>query len=299
MGKCDHRDLKGKKGSATGFRSVNICKFNVCDLPREIFNLILQYLNIKELSNFDQAVLNHTLRPQYLSAIRNLIIEEYYAPAPWPEPGTNLEWIMTRGVLPLKITLNHYKPEMTELVNFSRTFFNTLCLGDRKFPLDLFCSLQECPSLTNLQLNHCDSVTTEMFNNFLLFNPQLESLMITRQSSFDLNSCLLICHHLKYLDLPYNYWINDDFVSQLCGAKFDLYSLDLSGSFIGNTSVQLLLDTFPNLHYLCLIDCNLSEEILVRTWQKLIPSGLKSDSLVFRSLSLEYLEISLEEVFPF
>jgi hypothetical protein len=288
-------------------------------LSKEIFQFILQFLPMKDLAKMEMALLNHILRPHFLSALDRMII-------PSLKDLNFLSWVMSRNIIPQEFC-QHDDDDQEEIEDASNILPRGYCPShdnsEPKIPFiafllkirnhlkslsldDLseasFGALGAFPALTKVTLNTPRRLSAKTLVNFWSLNPQLQEFSMSFAKNFgsDLISALVhVCPNLKHLSLSHNHWFNDDCVVKLAQSNLNLLSLD-----VGNTSVQsdesihLILNSFPNLHNLSFYECEISKEMGELSLRQIAIPSLLSDDLDIQMMGFACLTAYDNEVLP-
>jgi hypothetical protein len=265
-------------------RRRGLCLTN---LPREMVRLILELLTMEEIGKLDLAILNHHFRPLFLVALHKLPVPVYEDPC-YGQKDQPLDWLLVRGVIPLDIKINNFRPKLGQLIANSRSLVQCLAIHDARFSPTTFQALGSFPSLTSFALGDGDDeISQEMVLQFLRCHPQLEKISIATGSDFTdelVREIPLCCPKVTHLDFMGSVWFGDDCASSLAAVAAQLpqlISLDLSETKITDDVIPLLLDSLPRLHQLCLFDCNISLPMLQLCLTRVaMPSLMSSDPKV-------------------
>jgi hypothetical protein len=239
----------------------------------------------------DMAILNHRLRPHYLSGVNGMVVSTF-------REFQMLDWIISRNVIPQEVryTLHscYTQTSLCQLLHHSRTRLKTLSLGGISDPY--FQELSSFPALTSFRLSCFDAptlnslglgyvripITPESIVNFCVLHPQLQEFSLNFADGFTsefIVSLVSKCPNLKKLCMSYNKWFDDECVTKLVQGNLDLLSLDLSSTSVRQKeSIELILNSFPNLHSFTFRECGFSletNEFCLR--QVAIPSLLDND----------------------
>jgi hypothetical protein len=237
------------------------------DLPREILYLSLQFLDLKDIGNFDSAITNHLLRPLYLSLVNGMIISNYRSifknrDSEDIQDYCSLGWLVMRKIISFEIHLRSFHPSMIVLISNSKAHLKSLFL-DTDFPDISFREIGSCPSLLEFTIRSekSDHITFESMDQFFQLNPQLQRIKI-QPDSFPqiLTSISKNCPNVTHLCVSDNNDPMKDLVPELSRSGLNLISLVLDErDLTGDESIHVLLNSFPNLHYLSIAGSNTSQ----------------------------------------
>jgi hypothetical protein len=233
----------------------------------------------------DMAILNHSLRPHYLSAVNKMLMpsfEEYF-----------FDWIILRNIIPQEVKYSysfcHESINLSKLLHLSRVHLKTLILSD--IADDCFRELGPFPALISFNLSCVQTpVSANSLMNFWSHHPQLQKLSLSFTQGF--NSKLIVslvskCPNLKQLSLSYNQWFNDECVMKLVQGGLNLLSLNIRHSSVRlKKSLELILASFPNLHSFSIYDCNFSLETREFYMRQVAIPSLLSDDPEIQSMGL-------------
>jgi hypothetical protein len=214
-------------------------------LPQDILRLLLSFLRLKEICDFDSALLNHELRSLYLSATqghRLIIYSCIYT------TFNHLAWVLDRGMLAHDMQIDEFGP-FRELAFRSMTVLTRLSV----FSLDISDSELEqlnCPNLLCLTCVDCAAITSRGLGAFLSHCRNLQRLDLgnTLSPSSDLIPIITAhCTNLRHLYISNDDWWTDDSLTLLAGSSLRLEYLDLSYSLVGYEAITLLIQKMPSL----------------------------------------------------
>jgi hypothetical protein len=237
-------------------------------LPREVFQMILQYLPLKDISKMDMAIVNHNLRSHLLFTLNEWLIPSF--------EENEYDWIMLRNIKPKHFRQHHchvcedhycddrrcYSQSHIDIVPF------LLKVSDHLESLSLdgisksdFRKLGAFPELTSFSLSLLrSSVSTKSLTRFFGLSPKLKRLDLNF-SFYNYNVTLLTalisnCPNLRHLNLANNMWFNDHCVAKLTRSNLDLFLLNIDYTAVTqDESLQLILNAFPNLQHLSFGNC--------------------------------------------
>jgi hypothetical protein len=231
----------------------------------------------------DMAIINHSLRPHYLSAVDGMLISsfrEFYFLG---------NWIMSRNLKPRKITCEYETMQpignpIPLLLN-SRERLEILSLHE--IPDNDFRQFGSFPALTDITFWGLESPLVTLVN-FLSLNPQLKKISLHFTRGFNVEyvtSLISKCPNLKHLDLSHNKGFNDACAVKLVEGGLDLYSLRIDGTSVRQReSLDLILNSFPNLHYFTFSECGFSTEIREFILRQIAIPALLSDDPEIQSM---------------
>lgn len=271
-------------------------------LPRELLNLVYSFLDWSSYGHLDLAMTSHLLRPHYLATLNGMITPLRFL---YSHPYSNLHhshlrWIISRNVLPLHITILRDADLYLFLALILRVRSRLIALyiyGTSSFPQEYLFSIGSCPCLTKFELYlPSNSISPQQLGQFLQQNPQIQKLKFHVAAPYPPNIVSIIrdnCPNLKYLYLPKNkVWLNDHCISELVrGPKIpNLQALSLSCCRLSEQSIQLMMDSFPNLHYFTFDRVLNSEEgMMLSCLQRIVHKALIDDNVETRMLGMRCL----------
>jgi hypothetical protein len=255
--------------------------FFFLNLPMDLFRNLFNYLNINDLMILNKAFLKN----KELLFLYNLSLEHFILSEEIDSDETEIiHWIIDHHLLIKSLIfaqtaiINHI-----EIIKISQLTLTSLDFTPWSYKSDDTITKQNleqigyCPSLTHLILSSCRHIETDTLRNFLIHNPQLESLDIscTRCLSSKLIPFLVqYCPNLQYLYLDGCWWVTDETIFQLIGCPDgpaaaaadghdnccnlkNLRVLALWGRGIAHErtriyqeeTIHLILNSFPHLNY--------------------------------------------------
>jgi hypothetical protein len=262
-------------------------------LPQEVFQMILQYLPLSDVSKMDMAIVNHSLRPQFLDTLNGMLIPSF--------EDNEFEWMMLRNIIPQTFHQHHcddhhcLAQSHIDIVPFLLKVRNHLeFLTLDGISKSDFRKLGAFPELKIFGLSLLGSpISLKSLVRFFGLNPQIEQITLN-YSLFNYNSTLITSlapkwPNLKYLNLSNNLWFNDYCVAKLAQSNLNLLSLD-----IGSTDVQqdgsllLILNAFPNLQHLSFEECeDISREMREFCLRNVAIRSLRSHDLEVQVVGFE------------
>jgi hypothetical protein len=275
-------------------------------IPRDVFRLVLQHLSPEALSTLDVAMLNHSLRQSsYLPTVHGLILPyEIIISFPqlhrFPNSPTfqchQIHWLIQRKVLIAQLVLISSQfsdnSSCALLIRNSHCVLKSLTLcseSESNSFNDSVLGVGRCPSLRNLNLSRCSSISETTLTEFLLANSQLERLTIRDMNHLSRKCCVAIaeCSNLQHLSLPSNRWLSKGIVGLLIGAPLRLLTtLDVSLTDVTDSDIHSLLESLLNLQYMAVEWYQLSNETLMLCWRQTVVRLLKSETLELQLVGL-------------
>jgi hypothetical protein len=159
------------------------------------------------------------------------------------------------------------------------------------YPFD---QLGPCPSLTSLKLASCAEIFDFTLEEFLVLNPQIQSLNISSMPYLDIGIIEGLHENLRHLDVSGNDWFDHDCLQALISLP-RLKSLNVSETSIRINSVVEFLKLKPSLFsvgYSADLP-DLSEEVKGFLMEVAL-RALKSDDLLCFNLGLENIHAFLK-----
>jgi hypothetical protein len=260
-------------------------------LPSEIFQMVLQYLPLYDLGAMDLAIMNSVLRPLYLSALPMMIIPQYVSDGSiqrndedgqivserLPDLCKSLEWMVLRKLRLLEISSDSFSASLFSLIMNSRNVLRTLLV--KHLTSEAFIQLGTCSKLKTLGVDCTNDL--EGFVIFLQHNPQIQTIVVNPafECTPDLFSHISEnCPSLTALNVSDNYFFSDECIAELTKGSLKLTYLDLSNTTILDESIPLILSTYPNLQFLSLFGCSISDEMIKLCLRQVsLPSLLQED----------------------
>jgi hypothetical protein len=118
------------------------CLFEI--LPEDLFRLCFQYLSFSEVGTLDNSMINHALRPCFLSALNGTAVShidddkyifEYY------------HWIFLRNVFTKSVAIGDIRDEVRDLISKNQPCLESISIRHtERFTIDFF------PRLANTNL---------------------------------------------------------------------------------------------------------------------------------------------------
>jgi hypothetical protein len=214
------------------------------------------------------------------------------------EDYLSLDWLLARKVIPCEIHLGSFHPLMLVLFFNSKSHLKLLSLN-AVIPDAYFREIGSCPSLIDLRLlEWSDGHSLPVMDRFFQSNPQLQKVGI--QYAFDpqiITSLIKHCPNVTHLDLfESEIGLTDKLMLELSQSHMNLTYLNLDVSQLSDQSIRVILDSFPNLHYLSITDPDISPEMDALIIKRVIVPSLKNADAAIQLMGLQSLETCSIEV---
>jgi hypothetical protein len=233
-------------------------------LPNDLIRLIFKYLTLKELGNFDKAILSHSLRSQFIETLKGheiLFLEKIAC------SSILLRWLGFRSILITSITIaEYYSNQCLPLISRNAsslraiTILATYCSDE--IEQSLFSSLARCPHLQSISFK---MINGEAIQTLFLTNgtqrviPNLKTIKLNH-CYFPTNQTVLLiassCPSLQHLNLSNCAHVSDLEIEVIIQRCPHLLSLELTATAITDLSVHQILGAYlPGLEILTLTNC--------------------------------------------
>jgi hypothetical protein len=228
-------------------------------LPTNILQYIFTFFISKELCSIDSAILNHTYRPIFLSALiqrfqddRSSLLGSQYYPF-----ELEARWYLCRRI-PIAILTLNYHPCPKGMISMNSNFLEELVLVKVTLSHQDILGLGQCFNLKKLSLSSCsfpsnDQITSVFANLSSLDGLEFCHFTMTRS---DVEAMSRFCRSLKSLYLGQVKGVRDDELRILVEGCPALLCLRLTRLAITDKSVQMLLNHRPQIESIGIINCD-------------------------------------------
>lgn len=267
-------------------------RVSIFSLPREILRVIFEYLPLPDLGILDIALVNRKLRSIYLTALDGLIIPRYESSS--REIGENifLNWLIKRKIIAIQIILYSFHAKILQFIRNCRNKIKFLSNYGCSLSAQFLCEVSPFPSLNEIILNNYNIYSLDLLGQFLRLNPQLQSIRLLHQLTPKfINTISYCCPNVKYLDFSGNRWFDDTCIVELVqGNLNNLISLNIADTGVKqDVSIQLILDTYPNLHFFSFFGCTDSSILYRSCLHQVVSPALNSMNWEMQILGLDYM----------
>jgi hypothetical protein len=223
--------------------------FVLFSLPSDLLPFIFSFLSPKELCCFDSAILNHTDRPLFLSALiqrfkqeSELIGEDKYS------LESKAHWYLCRRV-PITSLFLQNVPCPKGIISMNSEYLKEIRLCRTTVDDETALAFAQCSKLKKLRLAHCSPLSGFNLDLILQNTTTLEKLLL-ENVSFSRTTAEIIsrhCRSLKDLQLSSVHGVGDEELRLVVEGCPHLRSLHCFALAITEDSVAMLMNHHPRI----------------------------------------------------
>jgi hypothetical protein len=228
-------------------------------LPLDLLRTILNYLTMKEIGIFDNAILNDQSRSIFFQALHGFALglrNKLNNPS-------EIKWLLSRRVSLTELGIQpcdqiDFQENCVALISQNRGTLRTIEFPNSYFRNDFFSVIILCPKLTSINFEGSSYLTPDAIATLVESQCQLTSLNLSRCQVTSEAINLISQRFPKLETLMLN---NLRFVSETEVASFiqgcpQLRAIGLSGTSITDQSITAILEAYPNIELLLLENCH-------------------------------------------
>jgi hypothetical protein len=259
-------------------------------IPTDLLPYIFTFLDPYELCCLDSAILNHTDRPLFLSALIQRFTKTDSKFNSDKNQDLKAKWYICRCIPITDLSFTRVCP--TKIVSMNSNDLKRISLNGVDFNHEEFLLIKQCSNLKELFLTQCSAGEDLDFLSLLQGFPSLEILGLSNVSFYwpaDHERSPGCCPSLKSIEFALDDGMRDNELRCLVETCPSLRSLILCSLGITNESVRMLIDHRPRIPLISISDCCLSLDVLVPLLREIaIPTLFNSDE--DETLQLEAME---------
>lgn len=223
-------------------------------LPIDIIRIILKYLNLNELSNFDLSLLNYKERYIYLLSLNHLELNNINN---IPCNKLFIDWLIKRKVLIKEIWLRPVDKNAIELFQLNKNYLEKVILTCQGATDEMLLYLNKCINLSSITAERCVGISDEGMIKLFEGNKQLQYISLIGCIKLTNISMQLISQSskLEYLNLVGLECVTDTEIFQIIKGCPKLKIIQIRLANITDRSIEALLESYPNIECLLIDDC--------------------------------------------
>lgn len=269
-------------------------------LPVDLLRFIFQYLTIKELTYFDNLILNSFDRFIFLNCLNNLELKDINEKK--SKDILEVEWIQKKKLKVSYINLV-WDWNVSRFLNFILYIQNSILslsiLWSEQLEDKHLIELNKCYLLTKINLEG-DNLITDQGIIYLLHNKRnITQLNLSYCDLITSKSIELIsstCYHLKVFIIEHASFITDNEVKLLIERCPFLEVLNLSMTNISDFTIYSILTNCSNIYSLTIRDCPLiSIEAKIYLYKTLTYKNIYSDNEEFQFTAVSDISNTLSD----